>query len=53
VALAITGTWAAFISVGSIEWQVLHWSTWLFVGMVVDLAIASLALLWAPHIRRH
>jgi 4-amino-4-deoxy-L-arabinose transferase-like glycosyltransferase len=50
VALAITGTWAAFISVGSIEWQVLHWSTWLFVGMVVDLAIASLALLWAPHI---
>ncbi len=37
VALAITGAWAAFISAGSIEWQAPHWSTWLFVGMIVVL----------------
>jgi 4-amino-4-deoxy-L-arabinose transferase-like glycosyltransferase len=58
VALAITGAWAAFISAGSIEWQAPHWSTWLFVSMIVVLAIASLALLsamrisWTPTIER-
>jgi 4-amino-4-deoxy-L-arabinose transferase-like glycosyltransferase len=47
VALAATSAWIAFISAGSIDWRPQHWSAWLWVGTIVALAVACLALLWS------
>ena len=39
-AFAVTGVWVAYVSAGSIDWRLQHWSAWLWVGTIVDLAVA-------------